>query len=134
MDITGTIIEIMEVQNISATFKKRNIVIEYDEKGDKSYTEFIQLEAVQDKCDILDSFQVGQQVNIGFNLKGRKWTNPQGDVKYFNSLQLWKINDANGQGQMSGPAPAPYQQPAPTPYQAPATPQFSPDDSQNIPF
>jgi len=137
MDITATIIEIMETVNMSATFKKREIVVEYDQKGDGAYTEMIKFEAIQDKCDILDSFQVGQQVNIAFNLKGRKWTNPQGEAKYFNSLQLWKINDAQQAGQMQGVPPAPYQQPVqPIPFvsvPAPAPNLDAPEDSI-IPF
>ena len=136
MDITATIIEIMETVQVSATFKKREIVVEYDQKGDGAYTEMIKFEAIQDKCDILDSFQVGQQVNIAFNLKGRKWVNQQNETKYFNSLQLWKINDAQQAGQMPGPAPAPYVQPtpAPTPYIAPVTPNFDDPNEGTIPF
>ncbi len=137
MDITAIIIDIMETVNVSATFKKREIVVEYDQKGDGAYTECIKFEAIQDKCDILDSFQVGQQVNIAFNLKGRKWTNPQNEVKYFNSLQLWKISDGQQAGQMAGAPPAPYQQPAPTatypPVPNPNDPSF-PDDGSDVPF
>ena len=46
---------------------------------------------IQDKCEQLDAFNVGQELNISFNLKGRKWTDPQGNVKYFNTLQAWKL-------------------------------------------
>ena len=46
---------------------------------------------VQDRCELLDPFEVGQDVEIFFDLRGREWTNPQGEVKYFNSLQAWKL-------------------------------------------
>ena len=46
---------------------------------------------VQDRCELLDSFEVGQEVEIFFDLRGREWTNPQGQVKYFNTLQAWKL-------------------------------------------
>ena len=50
------------------------------------------VEFVQDKCDLLDKFEVGKNVKIGINLRGREWTNPQGETKYFNSIQGWNIN------------------------------------------
>ena len=56
------------------------------------YPEYIKFELIQEKCDQLDSFNVGQELNIAFNLKGRKWSDPQGSVKYFNSLQAWKLS------------------------------------------
>jgi hypothetical protein len=46
---------------------------------------------VQDRCELLDPFEVGQDVEVFFDLRGREWTNPQGEVKYFNSLQAWKL-------------------------------------------
>ena len=49
------------------------------------------IEFVQDKTDLLNNFQVGQQVNISINLRGREWVNPQGETKYFNSIQGWRI-------------------------------------------
>ena len=88
MQIGGKILEIFQVQAVSATFRKREFVVEYIET---QYPEFIKFETVQDKCDLLDNFSVGDMVDVDFNLKGRKWTNPQGEVKYFNSMQAWRI-------------------------------------------
>jgi hypothetical protein len=50
------------------------------------------IEFTQDRCSLLDSAQEGQNVKISFNLNGREWINPQGEVKYFNSLNGWKID------------------------------------------
>ena len=91
MELAARIIEIFETQNISATFKKREFVLEFIER---QYPEYIKFEFVQDKCELLDKYQIGQDVNIEFNLKGRKWENPQGEVKYFNTLQAWRIEGA----------------------------------------
>jgi hypothetical protein len=88
MQISGRLVEISATQNVSATFKKREFVVEYVER---QYPEFIKFETIQDKCDLLDSFVVGGDVTIDFNLKGRKWNSPQGEVKYFNTLQAWRI-------------------------------------------
>jgi hypothetical protein len=93
MEFSGIIHKINEVVHVNATFKKRSFVIESSEtKGERTFTELVQFEFIQDKCDLLDGFKVGDQVNIGFNLKGRKWTSPQGEDKFFNTLQAWMIN------------------------------------------
>ncbi len=89
MNVTGKILEIFETQNISNTFKKREFVLEYAENP--QYPEYLKFEMIQDKCALLDGLNVGDTVNVFFNLKGRKWTDPKGEVKYFNSLQAWKF-------------------------------------------
>lgn len=95
MQLTARLVEIFETQNVSATFKKREFVVEYIER---QYPEYIKFEFVQDKCDLLDKFTVGQDVNVEFNLKGRKWNSPQGEIKYFNTLQAWRLEQANAAG------------------------------------
>ncbi len=95
MNVKGKILEISDIQKISDKFQKRDFVLEYVENP--QYPEFLQFEMIQDKCAQLDQFSAGDEVNVYFNLKGRKWTNPQGQVKYFNSLQAWRLEkeDAN---------------------------------------
>ena len=89
MEVTGTIKVIGETQTFGAKgFRKRELVITTDEQ----YPQSILVEFVQDKCDLLDKFEVGKNVKIGINLRGREWTNPQGETKYFNSIQGWNIN------------------------------------------
>ena len=102
MNVRGRILEIADTQKISDRFQKREFVIEYADNP--QYPEFVQFEMIQDKCNLLDSYKVGDEIEVYFNLKGRKWTNPQGQVKYFNSLQAWKLENA-GQGQAQGSAP-----------------------------
>lgn len=102
MNVQGKILEISDTQKISDRFQKREFVIEYADNP--QYPEYVQFEVVQDKCGMLDSYNVGDEVEVYFNLKGRKWTNPQGQVKYFNSLQAWKLENA-GQSQGNTPPP-----------------------------
>ena len=83
MNIKGKIIEIGSTQQVTNTFKKREFVVEYSDNP--QYPEFIKFEMIQDKCDLLDGFKVGDELDVHFNLKGRKWTDPKGEVKYFNS-------------------------------------------------
>jgi translation initiation factor IF-3 len=59
---------------------------------------------VQDKTDLLNNFQVGQQVKVGINLRGREWVSPQGETKHFNSIQGWRIDSLQ---QNQAPATAP---------------------------
>lgn len=90
MKIPGKILELYETQQVSDTFKKRSFVLEYLENP--QYPEYILFELIQDRCGLLDDFSKGQEVEVSFNLKGRKWTNANGETKYFNSLQAWKID------------------------------------------
>jgi hypothetical protein len=88
MEVQGKVKLIGETQTFGAKgFRKRELVVTTEEQ----YPQHIMVEFVQDKTDLLDSFQVGQQVKISINLRGREWTNPQGEVKYFNSIQGWRI-------------------------------------------
>lgn len=87
MEVTGTIKAIEQAQTFG-TFTKRNVIVTTDEQ----YPQTLAIEFVQDKCSLLDKFAVGKGVKIGVNLRGREWTNPQGEVKYFNSIQGWRID------------------------------------------
>lgn len=104
MNIKAKILEISDTQQVSNTFKKREFVVEYAENP--QYPEFIKFEMIQDKCSLLDGFQANDEVDVAFNLKGRKWTDPQGVVKYFNSLQAWKIDRVSAAAPQGAPAPS----------------------------
>ena len=58
---------------------------------DDKYEQYISFELVNDRTDIIDPFGVGEEITVSFNLKGRQWTSPQGEVKYFNTLEAWKV-------------------------------------------
>jgi hypothetical protein len=88
MEVQGTIKLIDETKTYGSNgFRKRELVLTTDEQ----YPQHLMIEFVQDKTDLLNNFQVGQQVNISINLRGREWVNPQGETKYFNSIQGWRI-------------------------------------------
>lgn len=94
-------------QSTGNTFSTRDLVIRTDDQ----YPQDICIQFTQDKCDLLDNYQIGESVKIAFNLRGQLngWTNPQGDVKYFNTVQAWKIQRnsaaATAQGQPATPPP-----------------------------
>ena len=87
MEIEGEIIVIGNIINVSANFQKRDFVIQTKD----TYHQLIQLELHQDKCDIIDDYNVGQEVVCGINLRGREWQSPLGETKYFNTIVCWKI-------------------------------------------
>ncbi len=88
MEVQGSIKVIGEVQEISTTFKKRELVVSTDEQ----YPQTLSIEFIQDKTDLLNKFEIGQNVKVGINLRGREWENPQTkEIKYFNSIQGWRI-------------------------------------------
>ena len=87
-EITGVILEIFPAQTFNKGFRKREFVIE---TGDK-YPQKIIFGLVQDKCDMLDSYGVGDTVAISFDVKGRDWTDKSGQVKYFNTLEAFRIS------------------------------------------
>jgi len=88
--IKGKIAKLYPVQQIKENFKKREFVVAYEEN--LNYPEYLKFELIQDRCDLLDGFKENREVEVFFNLKGRKWTDPKGQEKYFNSLHAWKIN------------------------------------------
>lgn len=89
MILTGTIKSIFDTQQVTASFKKREFVLEIADNPE--YPELIKIEFIQDKCSVLDSYAVGQPVEVSINLKGRAWTGNDGVTKYFNTIQAWKI-------------------------------------------
>lgn len=90
MEVQGKIKMIGETQTFGSNgFRKREVVVTTEEQ----YPQHIMVEFVQDKTDLLNNFQVGQPVKIGVNLRGREWVNPQGETKYFNSIQGWRIEN-----------------------------------------
>ncbi len=125
MEVQGKIKMVGETQTVgSGGFRKREVVLTTEEQ----YPQHIMVEFVQDKTDLLNSYQVGQNVKVSINLRGREWVNPQGETKYFNSIQGWRIENlqegASGGG-MPPVAPAEAFQPAN---------DLNQDDHDDLPF
>ena len=89
MEVQGKIKLVGGIQEITDSFSKRELVIVTQEQ----YPQTLCVEFVQDKMSLLDDFQEGQEVKIGINLRGREWKNPEGKIKYFTSLQGWRIEN-----------------------------------------
>ena len=88
MDVSGKIKLINETKEYGSNgFRKREVVVTTEEQ----YPQDLLIEFIQDKCDILNSYNVGDNAKIDINLRGREWESPQGEIKYFNSIQGWRI-------------------------------------------
>ena len=87
MEVLGRVRLINPVQQVSASFKKRELVVTTEEQ----YPQHILIEFAQDKTDLLNNYNVGEQVKVSINLRGREWVNPQGETKYFNDIQGWRV-------------------------------------------
>lgn len=86
--LTGTVKVLNNTVQVSEKFSKREFVVT---DTSSMYPQDIMFQATQDKCSMLDTVQTGEQVEVSFNLRGREWTSPQGEVKYFNTLEAWRI-------------------------------------------
>jgi hypothetical protein len=95
MEVSGKLTVINATQVISEKFSKRTFVVETADQ----YPQQIELQLTQDKCDYLDQYSLGEQINVSINIRGRAWTNPAGEVKYFNTLEAWKIQRLDGRGE-----------------------------------
>ena len=102
MEVKGKIKLIGETKTFGNNgFRKREVVIITDEQ----YPQFLNIEFIQEKTELLDNFNVGDEVEIAINLRGREWISPQGETKYFNSIQGWRISKLNTEVSQEIPPP-----------------------------
>ena len=133
--LTGKLKKIDPIVKVSDKFSKREFVLT-DESS--QYPQDILFQSVQDKCTLLDAYKVGDVVQVSFNLRGREWTSPQNEVKYFNTLEAWRI-----EGGQAAPASAPSASsagntsnttPAPAPAAQPQDSMVSSTGDDDLPF
>lgn len=127
--LTGKIKSLGNVEQKSEKFKVRKFVVTID--AESQYPQQIELQAANDKCDMLNQFTAGSDVTVSFNLRGREWTSPQGEVKYFTTLDAWRVEAAAAAGQAPQQGAAPQQNMIPE-NQNPV--QFNNTGEDNLPF
>lgn len=129
MEVIGKIRVIEPTQEVGSNgFRKRAVVVTTEEQ----YPQHISVSFVQDKCDLLDNYQVGEQVKVSINLRGREWVNPQGETKYFNDIQGWRVEKlvATQPGAAQVPPPVASSE---SPNFEPAT-DFNETEHDDLPF
>lgn len=126
MELQGTVKKVFETQTFASGFQKREMILLTQEQ----YPQPISIEFLSDKINLLDNLREGDNVKIGINIRGREWTNPQGEVKYFNSITGWRIEKAT-----EGTSPEPTQA-APTaqPVAASNENPFADEEDDDLPF
>jgi cell shape-determining protein MreC len=87
MELQGKLIFKSEVQQVTEKFIKRDFVIETNEQ----YPQQIKFELHQDRTDLIDVYNINETITVSFNLRGRSYTDKQGETQYSNTLQAWKI-------------------------------------------
>ena len=125
MEVTGKVKVVGSEQQVSPTFRKRELVVTTDEQ----YPQSIMIEFVQDKSDLLNTVSVGENVKVSINLGGREWINPQGETKYFNSIKGWRIEKLQTEAPVTQQIPP---MPAAEAF-APAT-NFKEEEHDDLPF
>ncbi len=88
MKVTGKIHNVGALRVVSEKFKSKDVVIVTEDK----FPQYITIQFTQDKTDLVNPEDVGDQVEVSINLRGRKWESPQGEIKYFNTIEGWQIN------------------------------------------
>lgn len=87
MELTGIITRISDLQTYASGFQKIELVLTTQEQ----YPQPISIDFLQHQSDLPQSYKEGEVVKVSINIRGREWTSPQGEVKYFNSITGWKI-------------------------------------------
>lgn len=104
MEIKGNVKKINDVVVISEKFSKREVVITTDDM----YPQDIMVQFSNKSLEQVDKIKVGQNVVIAFNLRGREWVNPEGESKYFNTIEGWRVSqEGAGVPQQVGSPKAP---------------------------
>jgi len=137
LEVTGKLAVKYDTQQVKESFKKREFVLEISEEiNGNVYTNFAKLQLVQAKCDILDRFNVGDQIKVSFNLKGNKWEK-DGKVNYITNLDAWRIESAAAGAPNTAPS-APAYNAATAGNTAPANNgnfyNPAPDSADDLPF
>ncbi|MBC8340810.1 MAG: DUF3127 domain-containing protein [Proteobacteria bacterium] len=120
IEIRGKLHAIFDTNQVTERFRKREFVIEL---ADNRYPQLVQFQLSGDRCENIDGFNVGDEVKLDFSLRGREWKSPQGDTRYFNSLDVWTIDHA-GTGDHSGPPSS----------EEPPMPDGPPPGFEDVPF
>lgn len=128
MEVTGKLRAIFDTKQVSERFTKRELVLELI---DGKYPQSVLFQLTGDRCAALDQFQVGDEVRLEFNLRGREWRSPQGEVKYFNSLDVWRIEGVR-EGARSRREPGDPRRSEPPPPRLDDEPR--PRDLDDLPF
>jgi len=96
MKVTGKIHFVGTLRKVNDKFKSKDVVILTDEK----YPQYITIQLTQDKTDLISQNNIGEQVQVSINLRGKEWKSPTGEIKYFNTIEGWQINEVQNESNL----------------------------------
>lgn len=102
-EVNGKLHKKFDTVKVSDRFQKREFVIEIE---DGAYPQLIKFQMTQDRCDALDKVQENDMIKVSFNLKGREYTNPKGEIIYFTNLDAWRVESASSGNQQQVAPPS----------------------------
>lgn len=120
IEIRGKLHAIFDTNQVTERFRKREFVVELADNP--RYPQLVQFQLSGDRCENLDGFNLGDEVKLDFSLRGREWQSPQGETRYFNSLDVWTIDHASSSDQ-AGPGG-----------DEPPVPDGPPPEFEDVPF
>lgn len=128
MELQGTVKKLFDTQTFASGFQKREMILLTQEQ----YPQPISIEFLQEKINLLDTVKEGDEVKVGINIRGREWTSPQGETKYFNSITGWRLEKSSG-GNFNEPTQA---TPSSVPSNAPVNSNSNPfeEEDDDLPF
>lgn len=132
MEVAGTLKVKFDTQKVSEKFQKREFVLTTE--ANTPYPQQVSFQVTQDKCSMLDQYSEGEELKVQFNLRGREWNGPQG-VKYFNTLEAWRI-ERMGAGSSPSVGSQGSVQSSSAPINSGSAPVFTgnPSDNDDLPF
>ncbi len=134
LEVTGKLLVKYDAQQVNERFRKREFVMELAEEiNGNVYTNYAKMQLVQNKCDILDRFNEGDNIKVSFNIKGNRWEK-DGKVNFITNLDAWRIENATATTSASQQAAPAYNNTANT---AAPTNNFynpSPESVDDLPF
>jgi len=104
-ELSGKLIVKEDIVKISDKFQKREFVIEVPNEKNPEWNDFVKFQSVQDRVDLIEPFNIGDELKVSFNIKGNKWER-DGKVNYFTNLDAWRVEKVEAGGN-SGSASAP---------------------------
>jgi len=110
IETTGRIHALFDAKQVTERFRKREFVLEL--MDNPRFPQYVLFQLTGDRCEQLDGFEVGNEVRVEFSLRGREWRSPKGEIKYFNSLDVWTLQRLSGDADAK-PPDDPFDEPPP---------------------
>lgn len=90
-ELTGKLVAKFDTVQRSETFKTREFVVEKtDDINGRSIVNYVKFQCVQDRTNIVDRVNTGDEIKVYFNIKGSKWEK-EGRTNYITNLDAWRI-------------------------------------------